>query len=141
MLVVSYYSLTIFHIADFKSDIMYKSVRINLGKLIGKVSDQKSQIKFLQDTNVLPKTQTCHTCNKVLHKMSSIGTFVFFRCGNCKKRISIRKVKKIMKPNIEPNIETKYWPEYWTQYWTPTLKPILNHTIQHNIQPNIQLNI
>ena len=129
MLVVSYYSLTIFHIADFKSDIVYKSVRINLGKLIGKVSDQKSQIKFLQDTNVLPKTQTCHTCNKVLHKMSSIGTFVFFRCGNCKKRISIRKVKK--------NNKT----QYWTKYWNQILNLILNPNIKPNIQPNMQLNI
>ena len=71
---------------------MYKSVRINLGKLIGKISDHKSQIKFLQDTNILPTTQTCVPCNKVLTKLSSQGTSVFFRCGVCKKKVSIRKV-------------------------------------------------
>ena len=62
-----------------------------MGKLLGKISDLKSQIKFLQDTNILPSTQTCIPCNKVLNKMCNEGSFVYFRCGKCKKRVSIRK--------------------------------------------------
>ena len=62
-----------------------------MGKLLGKISDLKSQIKFLQDTNILPSTQTCIPCNTVLNKMCNEGSFVYFRCGKCKKRVSIRK--------------------------------------------------
>ena len=70
---------------------MYKSKRINMGKLIVKIPDLKSQVKFLQNTDILPETMTCDPCNRTLTKISFEGNFVFFRCGNCKKRISIRK--------------------------------------------------
>ena len=70
---------------------LYKSSRINIGKLISKIPDLKSQVKFLQDTDIFPQTQTCDQCNKVLTKLCIEGNFVFFWCGNCKKRISIRK--------------------------------------------------
>ena len=70
---------------------LFKNLRINMGKLLGKIPDLKSQIKFLQDTKILPDKQTCSKCNKVLRKATVEGNFVFFRCGMCKKRISIRK--------------------------------------------------
>ena len=70
---------------------LFKNLRINIGKLLGKIPDLKSQIKFLQDTNILPTSQTCTNCNKLLNKSSAEGSSVFFRCGRCKKKISIRK--------------------------------------------------
>ena len=70
---------------------LFKNLEINIGKLLGKIPDLKSQIKFLQDTKILPCTQTCTTCNKVLQKPTTEGSFVFFRCGRCKKKVSIRK--------------------------------------------------
>ena len=76
---------------DFTMSSLYKSLRINIGKLLGKISDLKSQIKFLKDTNILPNTQTCQPCNKVLTKLSIEGNFAFFRCSQCKRRVSIRK--------------------------------------------------
>ena len=60
---------------------LFKNLRINIGKLLGKIPDLKSQIKFLQDTNILPTSQTCTNCNKLLNKSSAEGSFVFFRCG------------------------------------------------------------
>ena len=69
----------------------YKSKRINIGKLVGKLPDLKSQIHFLQETKILPETQTCTPCNQVLTKLSITGNYVFFRCNKCSKRISIRQ--------------------------------------------------
>ena len=82
-----------FRFYDFNSRMtsMYKSVRINLGKLLVKIPDLKSQVKFLQETKVLPITQTCDPCNKVLTKLATKSNFVYFQCGLCRKRISIRR--------------------------------------------------
>ena len=70
---------------------MYKSPRINISKLSAKIPDLKSQVKFLQENLILPTTQTCDPCNQIITKLSNEGSKVFFRCGKCKSKISIRK--------------------------------------------------
>ena len=70
---------------------MYKSPRINISKVSAKIPDLKSQIKFLQENQILPKIQTCVPCNQIITKLSNEGSKVFFRCGKCKSKISIRK--------------------------------------------------
>ena len=69
----------------------YKSPRINLGRLMPMIQDLKGQVKFLQDTEILPTQQTCMGCNKVLNKQRSRGYFVYFQCSTCKKQISARR--------------------------------------------------
>lgn len=69
----------------------YKSPRINLGRLTPMVQDLKGQLKFLQETKILPTSQTCQDCNNVITKHSNRGYFVFYQCGKCKKRISVRR--------------------------------------------------
>ena len=64
---------------------LYKNKRINMGKLLGKISDLKSQIKFLRDTNILPSKQTCIPCNKVLNKMCNEGSLYIFAVENAKR--------------------------------------------------------
>ena len=68
----------------------YKSPRINIGRLTPMIQDLKGQVKFLQNTEVLPTKQTCPECKKVLSKQSSRGYFVYFRCTTCKKQVSAR---------------------------------------------------
>ena len=68
----------------------YKSPRINIGRLTPMIQDLKGQVKFLQNTDILPTKQTCPDCKKVLSKQSSRGYFVYFRCTTCKKQISAR---------------------------------------------------
>jgi len=55
------------------------------------VQDLKGQLKFLQETKILPTSQTCQDCNNVITKHSNRGYFVFYQCGKCKKRISVRR--------------------------------------------------
>ena len=54
------------------------------------IQDLKGQVSFLQDTGILPCEQNCKDCNKVLTKQGNKGYFVYYRCGSCKKRVSIR---------------------------------------------------
>lgn len=78
----------------------YKSPRINLGRLMPMVSNLKGQVKFLQETEVLPVTQNCEKCDTVLTKQNNRGYFVYFRCGKCKTMTSVRKGTILSKAKI-----------------------------------------
>ena len=69
----------------------YKSPRINLGRLMTLIGSLLSQFNFLQETNILPKSQMCDTCNQELSIPKSRGNFVYYKCSKCKTQISSRK--------------------------------------------------
>ena len=69
----------------------YKSPRINLGRLMTLIGSLLSQLTFLQETNILPKSQMCDKCNQELSSPKSRGNFVYYQCGKCKSKISSRK--------------------------------------------------
>ena len=46
-----------------------------------------SQLTFLQETNILPKSQMCDKCNQELSSPKSRGNFVYYQCGKCKSKI------------------------------------------------------
>ena len=69
----------------------YKSPRINLGRLMTLIGSLLSQLNFLQETNILPKSQMCDNCNQALSSPKSRGNFVCYQCGKCKSKISSRK--------------------------------------------------
>ena len=69
----------------------YKSPRINLGRLMPMVSDIKNRWNFCRRQTCCTKTQSCEKCDTMLKKQSNRGYFVYFRCGKCKTRTSVRK--------------------------------------------------
>ena len=55
------------------------------------ISNIYSQLNFLQETNILPKSQSCDSCNQELTKPKCRGNFVFYKCTKCKVKISARR--------------------------------------------------
>ena len=67
-----------------------KAQELTLGGWHQWSNDLKGQVSFLQETGILPCEQKCTDCNKVLTKQGNKGYFAYYRCGTCKKRVSIR---------------------------------------------------
>ena len=56
-----------------------------------KIPDLESQVSFLQETNILTKSQTCNKCNTVNGDIIYEKRYAYVRCNTCWSKTSIRK--------------------------------------------------
>lgn len=71
-----------------------KSERFNFKRLNSLVDDTKSSVEFLQEMKILPKSGRCDKCEmptKTGLVLPARGNYVAFRCGPCKRNLSIRR--------------------------------------------------
>ena len=64
---------------------LFKNLRINMGKLLGKIPDLKSQIKFLQDTKILPANRPAQNATRCCARQQWKAT-LSFSAVECVKR-------------------------------------------------------
>ena len=64
--------------------------KTNLIGLGFKLISEESTIEFLQDHEILPRTQKCSFCHSTLFTWKKDGGYHFFYCHDCQKKTSLR---------------------------------------------------
>ena len=68
----------------------YKNTRINLGKLVQMILDIESQVNFLQESKILPKSNNCEKCSEPRNSLEYKKNYVYFKCEKCQGKQSVR---------------------------------------------------
>ena len=84
----------------YKMTRFRKSKNINFGKLNNKIPDLESQVNFLQETKVLPNSQTCQKCTSENDEIIYEKNYAYVRCKTCWSKTSIRKGTLLSKSSM-----------------------------------------
>ena len=77
-----------------------RNPKITLGKLILLIPTLATQVYFLQETHILPKSGQCGKCDNIQTELEFDRNYVFFRCHQCKTKQSIRKNTILSKSHL-----------------------------------------